>query len=130
LVEIAMLWPAAEAAEDAKIAAAQKAKEDADPRPDFEPPGEIARDESPLTKLLFLAEGMADRIESTLHSLPYEAKDEQRFVALLLARRCLEMYKDKEGREYRLDQKTAAALDVLFDEFEDTERGFGPRETG
>jgi len=33
------------------------------------PPGEIARDESPLTKLLFLAEGTADRIESTLHGL-------------------------------------------------------------
>jgi hypothetical protein len=129
LVEIAIHWPTAEAAANAEIAAAQKAKEDADPRPDFEPPGEIARDESPLTKLLFLAEGMADRIESTLHSLPYEAKNEQRFVALLLACRCLEMYKDKEGREYRLDQKTVAALAVLFDEFEDTERGFGPWET-
>jgi hypothetical protein len=128
LLEIATLWPAAEAAADAEIAARQKAKDDADPRPDFEPPGEIARDESPLTKLLFLAEGMSDRFESMLGSLPYEVKNEQRFVALLLARRCLEMYKDKEGREYRLDQKTGAALDALFDEFEDAERGFGPRE--
>ena len=97
-----MHWPAAEAAHDAEFEAAQKAKKDADPRPDFEPPGEIDRDESPLTKLLFLADGTADRIESTLRSLPYEAQDEQRFVALLLASRCLEMYKDKEGRELSL----------------------------
>ncbi len=76
-----MHWPAAEAAHDAEFEAAQKAKKDADPRPDFEPPGEIDRDESPLTKLLFLADGTADRIESTLRSLPYEAQDEQRFVA-------------------------------------------------
>jgi hypothetical protein len=99
------------------------------PPEDFEPPGEIDRDESPLTKLLFLAEGTADRIESTLRSLLYEAKDEQRFIALLLASRCLEMYKDKEGREYRLDQRTATALAALFDEFEEPERGFGPRDT-
>ncbi len=39
------------------------------------------------------------------------------------------MYKDKEGREYRLDQKTAAALDALYDAFEGAERGFGPRDT-
>jgi hypothetical protein len=121
LLEISLRLPAARAAE-----AEADAKEPEPDEPEFELPGEVCRDESPLTKLLFLTEGLADAVETTVRSLSYDAKNEQRFVALLLARRCLEMYKDKEGREYRLDQTTGAALDALFDEFEDLERGFGP----
>jgi hypothetical protein len=121
LLEISLRLPAARAAE-----AEADAKDPEPDEPEFELPGEVCRDESPLTKLLFLTEGLADEVETTVRSLSYDAKNEQRFVALLLARRCLEMYKDKEGREYRLDQTTGAALDALFDEFEDLERGFGP----
>jgi hypothetical protein len=127
LLEISLRLPAARAAESE----ADAKEPQPEPQPDgldFEPPGEVWRDESPLTTLLFLTEGLADQIESTVRSLPADAKNEQRFLALLLAHRCLEMFKDKEGREYRLDQKTGAALDALFDKFEDAERGFGPWE--
>jgi len=114
-VEIGLHWPEAQAEKE-------------EPDPSIEPPGEVTRDEGTITKLLSLAEGLVIRIEDTLEGLPFDAINEKRFVALMLARECLEMFEDEQGRRHSLDEESQAALAALFDEFEDAERGFGPRD--
>lgn len=131
LLDISDEWQGAVEREDAAIAAAQKAKEDAHPVPDFEPPGEVEHDETILTKTLFLIEGLVDHIGSVMGGAGCDTKDEERLFVLLLVRRCLaELITSRRGTAYRLSTNAEADLDTLLDEFEEPEPGFGPLEAG
>ena len=92
------------------------AEADLPDEPEFELPGEIARDESPLTKIIFMVEGMLDQIVERYGAC--NNQNEYRLYVLMLAYRTLQEVKDERGREYKLEQSSLECFTALFDEFE------------
>jgi hypothetical protein len=130
LLEISLRLPAARAAEleaDAKELEPEPEPDD----PDFEPPGEVWRDERRLSSLLPLNEGIFERAYEVIRAVPRRTARDELFIVLSLASRCLLVAEELTGESYPLDPKADAALDEAERELERAdadERGFGPWE--
>lgn len=93
-------------------------------KPEMTTDGEVGHDETPMTRILFLVEGLINRIDDAINAMPYEDQNEKRLLRLMVALRCVAEIKDDRGRECKLSPETYEGYQRLFDKVDNFKPGF------